>query len=197
MIGGNIINESIQDKMVAQIVSLSKDRLKNYGDYDFFKNIIEKMCDALGERNSFNGEEFFAFPLVEKMAEMPVEFYQGIGLGYRAEYIRRLSVDIVNGFNVNQMENLSTTELKKTLVKIYGVGPKVADCVSLFGFHRADSFPVDTWIEKVYVQDFKGTLKDRSKIAKYFLNRFKENSGYYQQYLFYYARLKEKSTFNK
>ena len=33
------INESVQDKMVAQIVSLSKDRLKNYGDYDFFKNI--------------------------------------------------------------------------------------------------------------------------------------------------------------
>lgn len=33
------INESNQDKMIMQVVSLSKDRLKKYGDYDFFKNI--------------------------------------------------------------------------------------------------------------------------------------------------------------
>ena len=33
------INESNQDKMLYQVLSLSKDRLKNYGDYEFFKNI--------------------------------------------------------------------------------------------------------------------------------------------------------------
>ena len=33
------INESNQDKMLAQVLSLSKERLKNYGDYEFFKNI--------------------------------------------------------------------------------------------------------------------------------------------------------------
>ena len=161
------------------------------------KSIIEKICTTLGEKRAFNGEEFFSFPSVDQMAKQSTEFYQGLGLGYRAEYVRRLAVDIVAGFNINKMESLPTTQLKKSLVGIYGVGPKVADCVSLFGFHRADSFPVDTWIEKVYLQDFNGTLKDRTKIADYFVKRFKGNPGYYQQYLFYYARLKEKSTLIK
>ena len=33
------INEANQDKMLYQVVSLSKERLKNYGDYEFFRNI--------------------------------------------------------------------------------------------------------------------------------------------------------------
>lgn len=33
------INESNQDKMLDQVLSLSKERLKKYGDYDFFTNI--------------------------------------------------------------------------------------------------------------------------------------------------------------
>jgi len=33
------INEFNQEKILANILSLSKDRLKNFGDYDFFKNI--------------------------------------------------------------------------------------------------------------------------------------------------------------
>ena len=33
------VNESNQEKMLYQVISLSKDRLKNYGNYEFFKNI--------------------------------------------------------------------------------------------------------------------------------------------------------------
>ena len=33
------INEANQDKMLYQVISLSKERLKKYGDYDFFSNI--------------------------------------------------------------------------------------------------------------------------------------------------------------
>ena len=64
---------------------------------------------------------------------------------------------------------------QKELIKIYGVGPKVADCVMFFGYHRSDSFPVDTWIEKVYREDFKGEIKSRDKIAEWFVDKFKEN----------------------
>jgi N-glycosylase/DNA lyase len=77
-----------------------------------------------------------------------------------------------------------------------GIGPKVADCVCLFGYHKTKAFPVDTWIEKVYHEDFKGKLKDRNKISDYFISEFGENSGYFQQYLFYFKRSKEKLTIN-
>ena len=131
------------------------------------KNSIDKLCTLLGEK---------------------IEFYKSIGLGYRAEYVKNLAQKIAQGYVVSSLEKLSTKELKNQLVSIHGVGPKVADCVSLFGFNRTDSFPVDTWIEKVYVQDFKGNQKDRKKIADELTLKFGENAGFFQQYLFYYKR---------
>ena len=156
------------------------------------QSIIEKLCDFLGEKFTFDGEEYSSFPTVDKLAKMPIEFYKKIGLGYRAEYIKLTAERLVNKeIDLNLLESYNTTKLKAELLKIKGVGEKVANCITLFGFNRTDSFPVDTWIEKVYKEDMQGELKDRKKITEYYLNRFKENAGYYQQYLFYYKRSKE------
>jgi N-glycosylase/DNA lyase len=152
------------------------------------KKIIEKLCNALGERKNQFNNIYYAFPSISILANQPSEFYQEIGLGYRAEYVRQLAISINNGFNVSALSSLPTQELKKRLLNIYGVGPKVADCVLLFGFHKSDSFPVDTWIEKVYKENFNGELVNREKISKFFVDKFKDNAGYYQQYLFYYKR---------
>ncbi|MDE6585387.1 MAG: 8-oxoguanine DNA glycosylase, partial [Clostridia bacterium] len=89
---------------------------------------------------------------------------------------------------ITRLDGLSTTELKKELLTYMGVGGKVADCISVFGFGKRDSFPVDTWIEQVYKEDFKGTLTDRNKITDYFVSLFGDKSGYIQQYLFYGKR---------
>jgi len=130
---------------------------------------------------------------LEVMAAENEEFYHGIGLGYRAPFIKRLAESVASGeTNTDEMRALSTKELKNRLLKIYGVGRKVADCVSLFGFHRSDAFPVDVWIEKVYRENFGGTLTDREKISEWFVSEFGEDSGYFQQYLFYYKRSLEK-----
>lgn len=157
------------------------------------KGIIERLCTALGERKEFDGQVYYAFPTVQKMSEMDEDFYKSIGLGYRAGYIKKLADDIVQGLDINAFSKLDTNTLKTRLTQLYGVGPKVCDCVALFGFHRSDSFPVDTWIAKVYEQDFYGTLKDRKKISEWFVKSYGENAGYFQQYLFYYKRsLEEK-----
>lgn len=157
------------------------------------KGIIEKLCTALGDKKEFNGLEYYTFPEPKKMAEQSLEFYKGIGLGYRADYIKRLAKDIAHGYDVSLLSKLSTPEIKDALMSIHGVGRKVSDCVTLFGYHRSDSFPVDTWIEKVYKQDFNGDLTNREKITEWFLSRFGANSGYYQQYLFHYKRITEKT----
>ncbi len=147
------------------------------------KSTIEKLCKGLGEKKFFLDEEYYSFPKIEKMASASLEFYKEIGLGYRAEYLKGLAQKIADGFDVYSFKDLSTTELKKE---------KVCDCVVFFGFNKTDSFPVDTWIEKVYREDFDGKLTDRKKISLYFTDRFKENSGYIQQYLFHYKRNLEK-----
>jgi N-glycosylase/DNA lyase len=152
------------------------------------KKILESLSTALGQKKSYNGYEYYAFPTTKALAKMDVNFYTSIGLGYRAQYIERNAKLIDNGFNLDDLSVLDTPSLKRELKSLYGVGPKVADCVSLFGFHRADSFPVDTWIEKVYHEEFGGNEKSNDKITAYFLDKFKDNSGYVQQYLFSYKR---------
>ena len=183
--GIRILNQNTVEALVSFVVSQNNNIPR-------IKRIIERLCEGLGERKTFGQVEYFAFPSVKAMAQAPLSFYKSIGLGYRAEYIKGLAEKLDSGFDINRLKALNTNDLRKELIKIKGVGAKVADCALLFGFHRSDSFPVDTWIEKVYREDFKGTIKDRAKIAQYLADRFKENAGYYQQYLFHYKRMGEK-----
>ena len=179
--GIRILNQDLTETLFSFVVSQNNNIPR-------IKGIIEKLCLNLGQKKSFLGVEYYAFPTVDKMADAGIELYKGIGLGYRAEYILTLAKSIKNGLNLTAFSWLETVQLKKELIKIYGVGPKVADCVAFFGYHRSDSFPVDTWIEKVYREDFKGEIKSRDKIAEWFVDKFKENSGYFQQYLFHFKR---------
>ena len=188
--GVRILNQNKAEALFSFIVSQNNNIPR-------IKGIIERLCNAIGEEKTFDGVVYHAFPTIEKMASQSVDFYKSVGLGYRADYFYSLANRIKDGFDVNSLDVLPTKELKKELLSIYGVGPKVADCVSLFGFHRSDAFPVDTWIEKVYREDFNGELTDRTKIADFFTDRFKDNSGYYQQYLFYYKRSLQKTEDNK
>lgn len=151
------------------------------------KGIIEKLCSALGERRQAVGHTYHAFPTLEALKSADLDFYRSIGLGYRAEFIK----DLANGINatdINELSKCDGTELKKRLLQIRGVGDKVADCVRLFGFYKTDSFPVDVWIEKLYVEDFGGKEKKREKISEFFVKTFGGDSGYFQQYLFHYKR---------
>lgn len=179
--GIRILNQEKEETLFSFIVSQNNNIPR-------IKGIIEKLCTNLGEKKEFFGEEYYSFPSVSSLANQTEEFYKSIGLGYRADYIKSVAQKIVNGYSLEDISALSTEELKKELISLHGVGPKVADCVAFFGFRRTDSFPVDTWIEKVYKEDFNGKLIDRKKIAISLVEKFKFNAGYYQQYLFFYKR---------
>ncbi len=155
------------------------------------KSTIEKLSETIGKECRFKDVTYHAFPTAAEFYSSDMSLLKEAGLGYRAEYIKEASEKILSGeIDFSAMQELSTEELRKQLLKIKGVGDKVANCVTLFGFSRGDSFPVDTWIEKIYREDFNGTLTDRTKISRYFLDLFGENSGYVQQYLFYAKREK-------
>lgn len=151
------------------------------------KKIIENICDNFGEEKEFLGEKYKTFPTAAKLAEVEPTKFKELGTGYRdvflADTAKRINVEGIDG-----LKDLPTAELKKRLLTYNGIGPKVADCIVLFGFGKTDSFPVDTWVEKIYREDFGGTLTDRNKINGYFTEKFKDYSGYIQQYLFYAKR---------
>ncbi len=151
------------------------------------KSIIERICTALGEERSFMGERYFAYPGAAKLAEKGADFYEALGAGYRGAYITKTAEAVAEG-GLAPLYALRGGQLRKKLTEFAGVGPKVADCAALFGFADTGAFPVDTWIEKVYREDFGGKSRNREDIAAYFSEKFGEYGGFFQQYLFYYKR---------
>lgn len=151
------------------------------------KGIIGRICQGLGEKRKCPFGEYYAFPSSAKLAAADASFFRACGAGYRDEFLSDTSRTIA-AEGISRLDGLDGGRLREELLRLKGVGPKVADCIALFGFGKTDCFPVDTWIEKVYREDFNGTLKDRKRITEYFTGLFGEYSGYVQQYLFYGKR---------
>ena len=179
--GIRILNQDTEEMLLSFIVSQNNNipRIKKSLDY---------LALSIGDKIDFKGGVYYAFPTAQNLSTKDEEFFKSAGLGYRAGYIKGVTKLLLDGFDLTALNDLSTEEIKSKLITRRGVGEKVADCVTLFGFHRADSFPVDTWIEKVYKEDFLGKESDRRKITDYFVKKFGKDAGYIQQYLFHYKR---------
>lgn len=147
------------------------------------KGIIEKICDGLGEDMG----EYRAFPSLEKLAGAGEKFYAKCGAGYRANYLCTVA-NSLHEADIEDWRALSTEELRAKLMSLKGVGRKVADCILLFGFSRFDVFPVDTWIKKVFEEEYPNTPAD--KMSTLLVQNYGQYSGFVQQWLFYYKREK-------
>ena len=154
------------------------------------KQIVERICEQKGKPISAG----FAFPSAKVLARCDKAFFESVGAGYRAQYLVDTAKKLCDGFDFDALQNADTFTARKMLLQLKGVGPKVADCILLFGMHRGDVFPVDTWIKKVYHDNFESGLAENS-IADFFVNKYGELSGLAQQYLFYYYRNIDKTSF--
>jgi len=146
---------------------------------------VEYICEKFGSKTAWG----YAFPTIEQLKLATADDFLRAGCGYRSSYL----VDTISRLGSAEFvdslyEAPNTKTAREILMTLEGVGNKVADCILLFGLGRYDVFPVDTWIDKVYHQDFGGSETSRSKIADWFVREFGFDSGYCQQYLFYYKR---------
>ena len=150
------------------------------------QNSVEKLSQTYGT----NMGGYFAFPTPQQLKNATEEDYKSFGLGYRAKYMVEV-VKAFQDFNYENFKNLSLENQILELLKIKGIGAKVADCILLFGFYQMRVFPVDTWIEKVYNQHFnsENLSLSRNEIRQKLVEIFGDYSGYAQQYLFYYQRI--------
>lgn len=148
------------------------------------KLILNNIRNAIGE--NVGSGDYKSFPSFDRLLECSQEFFKTMGAGYRADYLYKVIRQITPS-ELYDMQSLSTKDLRAKLILLSGVGPKVADCVLLFGFNRFDVFPVDTWIVQMY-NKFYTPLQNREKISQNLVNEFGYLAGYAQQYLFYYQR---------
>ena len=86
---------------------------------------------------------------------------------------------------LEELKTLSAQSARKILLTVKGVGPKVADCIVLFGLGKRDSFPVDTWMKKALGSE---ELNTADKIHDFYLRRYGSLAGLAQQYIYNHAR---------
>ena len=175
--GIRILNQDKWEMLISFIISANNHIPR-------IKGIINRLCERLGKDMG----DYYAFPSPEKMAQMDAEFYAGIGAGYRAPYLASTARAVVDGFDLQAIESMDGLEGNKRLCKLLGVGPKVADCILLFAYHKQDVFPVDTWIKKVYKDVMGDDGANNVAMRKKLIDTYGEYSGYAQQYLFFNKR---------
>lgn len=146
------------------------------------KNILNNIRREFGEKI----DNYYAFPTQKQLLKAKEEDFVRMGAGYRAKYLVKVLREVQQE-DLESWRVLSTDKLRNKLISLSGVGPKVADCVLLFGYSKMDVFPVDTWIAKMYNQ-FYAKEDNKKVIRQNLIMQFDGLSGYAQQYLFFSMR---------
>lgn len=141
------------------------------------KGIVARLCETFGEKI---GENEYAFPTAEKIAGLTADDLAPLRAGFRNRYLLDAAQKVHSGVvTLEKCFDLPYDEAKAELMKITGVGVKVADCTLLFGFHRVEAFPVDVWMKRAMEILFPDMKPED----------FGEYAGIAQQYIFHYSRM--------
>jgi len=152
---------------------------------------IRDIKEHNGKITKFNDEKYYTFPTEHEFLEITSNQLKEYGVGYRDKYMINSTNMILEkeDFHKN-IQELSYEEAFKNIMELEGVGPKVADCILLYGYNKHDAYPVDVWINRItsylYFPNQKVTNKQIMNFAQ---EKFGEYSGYIQLYLFNFARL--------
>lgn len=141
--------------------------------------IVDRLCTLLGEPISFEQQTLYAFPSPEQLSICTPEDLASLRAGYRTPYLIAAAQAVCSGtVDFSVLSRMDTDAARREIMQLRGVGRKVADCFLLFGLHKLDAFPVDTWMKKAAAY-YSGDMKQ-------FINS--PYAGVYQQYFFFYTR---------
>lgn len=179
--GIRILNQDMWEMLISFIISAANNIPR-------ISKTIENLSKKYGQKVEFDGEIFYLFPSPEELSKASIEDLRKLNLGFRDKYVYAATQKVVSGeIDLNNIMKMSLREAKKELMKIPGVGAKVADCILLFSMKKKEAFPVDTWIKKVMNELYLDST-NITKINEYATQKFGMYAGIAQQYLFYYKR---------
>lgn len=174
--GMRILRQDLWEVFISYIISQNNNIPK-------IKKTIQVLCDRYSDG--------IHFPKPEVLAFIPeVELMDGTALGYRADYIIGVSKGVLDdSIDLEKISSLPYDEAYNALIKIKGIGPKVANCIMLYGFHFMESYPIDTWMKKIITEDYSSYSKD--EYLNYINESYSGFQGYIQQLQFYHKRKKK------
>ena len=175
--GIRILRQDIFETLISFIVSQNNNIPR-------IRKCIEALCSRYGEYiGETFGREWHAFPEPEVLAAASEEDLAALRLGYRAGYIKAAAERYVSDRDCGHLP-----ETREDILSYRGVGPKVANCIMLFGLRDVGAFPVDTWVKHIMNDMYGFDENDMKGMERFACDKFGELAGYAQQYLFYYYR---------
>lgn len=180
--GVRLLHQDLWETLVSFIISANNNIPRISG-------IIERLCECFGEKIEFDGEIYHGFPTPERLASLSLEDFAPLRAGFRDKYILDAAKKVASGeIDLEKIKMLSDEDAKRELMKINGVGEKIADCVLLFALSRYKTFPKDVWIKRIMKEEYGVGEKD---IDKFVREKFGNYAGIAQQYLYYYHAIKK------
>jgi len=182
--GIRILKQDLWETLLSFIISANNNIPR-------IKIIIERIAKKYGNRIEYKNKIYYTFPTPEMLQNASIDNFRGLGLGFRDvriyETVQRTLKGEIDLEKLKQEEN--TEVLRKKLLEIPGVGPKVADCVMLFALNRFDVFPVDVWVKRVISELYFNKKEQTPNVIHEFAEKQYGNlAGLAQQYLFYWRR---------
>lgn len=175
--GIRILNQDLFETVISFIISQNNNIPR-------IRKCIETICRRYGEYiGEVSGREWYAFPRPEVLAEADVDDLMSLKLGYRSGYIKAASEKFVEDSNAGRLPRE-----REDILCYRGVGPKVANCIMLFGLRQTDAFPIDTWVKQIMNDMYGFEESDIKGMESFAREKFGSLAGYAQQYLFYYYR---------
>ncbi|MGB0582506.1 MAG: DNA-3-methyladenine glycosylase family protein [Limisphaerales bacterium] len=157
------------------------------------RQIVAHLCHRFGdELETDSATDWFGFPRPEILAKSNEVELRDCKMGYRAPYVLGSAQMVASGeIDLESIAKMDCGDARQSLLKLPGVGRKVADCVLLFAYGFQEAFPIDVWIgrglRELYFPRRKPT---RQRLEKFTGTYFGPYAGYAQQYLFHYVRTK-------
>lgn len=161
------------------------------------KRAIDNISRKWGTALEYKGKTYYAFPTQEQLSKAEEQEIEACGLGFRAKYVKDTVNKIYNclqgveGFeqyDIYDIAKMDADSCHKALQLFNGIGPKVADCIMLFSMEKISAFPVDVWVKRAMMHFYVAPDVSLKKIRDFGRDKFGEEAGFAQQYLFYYAR---------
>lgn len=164
---------------------------------------VEDISAAFGERiETSDSESRYAFPSPSAIAAGGEAALRDLRIGYKAKYVHQAAIMVAEGeIDLAALRTAPYETALETVTRFPGVADKVGNCVALFSLDKLESFPVDVHIHRAVWNNYpeareiipsphavpkrKPSPPQVRRVRQWAREKFGQNAGYANQYLFY------------
>lgn len=198
--GVRILKQPIFECLISFILSQNSHVKKIASSIQSLKEVYGKTIEIKHNRT------WYSFPSVQDLSKADIDTLKNFGLGYRAGYVVSAVERIIEKGGeiwLDSLHEMETEEIKEELLAFDGIGPKVADCILLFGFNRFEVVPIDVHMWRIakenygapHVKNVSGKVYKQT--AKRFVNKLGDHAGWAHSILYAASLRKELPKRNK